>query len=199
VTLVVVTSFPAKARSQDSENRPSLTDLRHQTSRLLRYHATRKNSPARNQAVVALCDLYVVLRSDSRYDGSRMLQGDAAKLRRRLIDVARRREAVLQRNRVPKPANLSATVDQALQQAKAQADDDDSDRPLSDMPRGFGGAAGDVGWQLVELIQRVISPDFWDRQGGPGAIYYFAMRRVLVVRATTDVHQDVKDLLQALR
>ena len=52
-----------------------------------------------------------------------------------------------------------------------------------------GGALPDTGWQLVELIQRVVAPDFWEPQGGPGVIRYFAMRRVLVVRATTDVHE----------
>ena len=64
---------------------------------------------------------------------------------------------------------------------------------------GAGGAIADSGWELVELIQRVVAPDFWDAQGGPGAIRYFAMRRVLVVRATTDVHEQIKDLLMALR
>ncbi len=54
-------------------------------------------------------------------------------------------------------------------------------------------------WQLVELIQRVVAPDLWDVQGGSGTIQYFAMRRVLVVRATTDVHEQIRDLLMALR
>lgn len=65
-----------------------------------------------------------------------------------------------------------------------------------------GQAAGgmfDNGWQLVELIQRIIAPDFWESRGGPGSMRYFAMKRVLVVRATSDVHQQIKDLLTALR
>ena len=60
-------------------------------------------------------------------------------------------------------------------------------------------ALPDTGWQLVELLQRVVAPDFWERQGGPGTIRYLAMRRVLVVRATSDVHEQIKDMLMALR
>jgi hypothetical protein len=61
------------------------------------------------------------------------------------------------------------------------------------------GPLPDTGWELVELIQRVVAPDFWDSRGGPGTIRYFAMRRVLVVRATSDVHEQIRDLLMALR
>lgn len=65
---------------------------------------------------------------------------------------------------------------------------------------GFAGAAlGGGPWQLVELIQRVIDPDLWDVHGGSGTIAYFAMRRVLVIRATTDTHEKIRELLAALR
>jgi len=65
-----------------------------------------------------------------------------------------------------------------------------------------GGGAGrpdDDGPMLVDLIQAVICPDFWDVNGGPGAIVYFPSLHVMVVRATTQTHEEVAALLDALR
>ena len=108
-----------------------------------------------------------------------------------------RREARLQRAGIERPASLSSEVDAAISYALANEQSDFRD--LVEPSGQGGGAMPDAGWQLVELLQRIVAPDFWDRQGGPGTIRYFAMRRVLVVRATTDVHEQIKDLLMALR
>lgn len=174
-----------------------LTILRHETRELLKHEAVLEDGLAKDAAIAALCDLYVVLRNDERYHSSNMLQGDVAKVRRRLLSAAHRREARLKRDGIERPESLSATVDAAIAAALA-----DPQTQVSDLvePSGQGGGAlPDTGWQLVELLQRVVAPDFWDRQGGPGTIRYFAMRRVLVVRATTDVHEQIKDMLMALR
>lgn len=178
-----------------AEDLPPLMTLRKQTRDLLRHEATLDAGKAKDHAVTALCDLYVVLRSDQRYPNSEMLQGDAAKIRRRLIAISRKRTNELKRNRVPRPSGLASQVDQAIAAALQRAGG--ANDPPS--PGAAGGGALDNAWQLVELIQRIVEPDFWDRQGGPGSIKYFAMRRVLVVRATTDVHEQIKDLLTALR
>ncbi len=173
----------------------STTVLRQQTRDLLRHEAVTEDEQAKDAATAALCDLYVVLRSDDRYATSEMLKGDAAKVRRRLISIAERRQRQLKRDEVPKPSDLAAEIDSVIAAALSQ-----NGPELSDAVGGQGGGAlGDNGWQLVELIQRVVAPDFWEPVGGPGAIRYFAMRRVLVVRATSDVHEQVRDLLMALR
>jgi hypothetical protein len=175
-----------------------LTQLRNETRKLLRHEAIQEAGNAKDAATTALCDLYVVLRNDDRYPTSEMLQGDAVKIRRRLLTIARRRAGQLKRKKIDRPSNLSTEVESAIAAALAQKASDEL--PDAADPAGQGGAAlPDTGWQLVELIQRVVAPDFWDRQGGPGAIRYFAMRRVLVVRATSDVHEQVRDLLMALR
>lgn len=169
-----------------------MTMLRKETSELLRRQATLPSGTAKDDATTALCDLYVVLRSDSRYATSEMLRGDAMKIRRRLLSTLRARQHELRRNGIDRPSELSEQVESAIQAAIADAQ--------AEQPGAAGGAAlADNGWQLVELIQRVVAPDFWEPRGGPGSIRYFAMRRVLVVRATSDVHQQVKDLLTALR
>ncbi len=62
----------------------------------------------------------------------------------------------------------------------------------------IGGAQGgggqeprDYGEDLVELIQKVIAPDFWDVAGGPGTIVYYKNLKVLVISATGEVHEQI--------
>lgn len=237
------TGNPSGQTDNEQRQQPSLTLLGNESRKLLRQEAVLKSGPEKNAAATALCDMYVILRLDSRYSGSKMLQGDATRIRRRLISIAKRNEKTLNREGVPRPPNLSsevsASITAAIQKHQKKADgtdaeknspaaDNDSDHASGglasnsndDTQASQGGdratdsnpaagqnaqgaqAAGgipDTGWQLVELIQRVIAPDFWESRGGPGSIRYFAMRKVLVIRATTDIHEQVRDLLTALR
>jgi len=57
----------------------------------------------------------------------------------------------------------------------------------------------DYGPHLVALIQRTIAPEFWNVNGGPGIIVYYPPLRVLVVRATSQVHGQIQDLNGKLR
>ena len=182
--------------SQECLAKTPLTTLRRETRELLRQQAIEPAGERKDDALTALCDLYVLLRQDSRYSQSEMLQQDAAKIRRRLLTVASRREAQLKRDEIPKSASLSSDVDAAIREA-LKSEDPGS---LGKLAFQGGQAAGgfDNGWQLVELIERIVEPDFWDAQGGPGTIRYFAMRRVLVVRATSDVHEQIRELLLSL-
>lgn len=176
----------------------SLTELRNKTRELLRNEAIASDATSKEVAVHALCDWYVILRTNQSYDTSEMLQGDAAKVRRRLLSIGRSRESKLKRDRVRRPDEISSQVDTAIRSALSK---ETTISELLESPRmamAPGGLADD-GWELVELIQRIVSPDFWEPTGGPGAVRYFAMRRVLVVRATSDVHEQIKDLLTALR
>ena len=71
-------------------------------------------------------------------------------------------------------------------------------------PGGAGGAGGpagafDHGEELVELIQRVITPDTWDVNGGPSSIVYFRGLKVLVISATSEVHEKIGGLADGLR
>ena len=177
---------------------------------MLRSEATLKDPNQKDAALTALCDLYVVLRRDDRYSQSQMLQDDAIKIRRRLLSLASKKKGRLRHDKVPRPESLSSDVDTALAEAakavKAAADKESSSqsREQSQSKRqslaakGAQAGGADNGWQLVELIERVVAPDFWDTNGGSGSIHYFAMRRLLVVRATSDVHQQIRDLLLKL-
>ena len=199
---LVLSSFLCTGIAADT----SLTTLRHETRELLRKEAILVAGPQKDAAVTALCDLYVVLRQDPRYDDSEMLQHDAGKVRHRLTSAARLRESRLRRAKVTRPSAIAEAVDQALRSLKNDtetldyaAEDQDLLRPSEALAGAqAAGGAQDNGWQLVELIQRIVAPEFWDVQGGPGSMHYFAMRRVLVVRATSDVHEQIRDLLIAL-
>jgi hypothetical protein len=69
---------------------------------------------------------------------------------------------------------------------------------------GVGGAGNpgtandDYGQQLVDLIQQTIAPASWDINGGPGSMYYWRPGRALVVRQTSEVHDQLGDLLDQL-
>jgi hypothetical protein len=66
----------------------------------------------------------------------------------------------------------------------------------------FGGAppiANDYGPDLIDLIQTVIAPATWERNGGPGSIYYYRPLRVLVIRQTGEVHDEIGGTIEALR
>ncbi|MEM0925404.1 MAG: hypothetical protein AAGJ83_05150 [Planctomycetota bacterium] len=176
------------------------TELGRHVREHLILHAKAKGATEKNDAILSLCDLYVVLRSDARYSSSEMLQGDAAKLRRRLLSVVGRLERQLKHEGIERPPTLSSDVDRLLRSISLGNDSSDSNASSDD--GGFsagGGRITDTGWGLVELIKRIIAPDFWSDRGGNGTIQYFAMSRALVIRATTDVHQQIEDLLNALR
>ena len=63
----------------------------------------------------------------------------------------------------------------------------------------FAGEPNDNGFELVDLIEAILHPDFWQTSGGPGVAYYYRPLRILVVRATTTVHEDLERFLERLR
>jgi len=62
-----------------------------------------------------------------------------------------------------------------------------------------GRAVDDHGPELVELIETVISPNTWEKNGGFGSIFYYAPLHVIVVRSTGDVHGNVGNVIGNLR
>jgi hypothetical protein len=128
----------------------SLMVLRKQTRKLLTTEATTIGSEAKRSAAHALCDLYVVLRSDPRYRQSQMLRGDAAQVRNRLMRISQRTESKLKRAQVERPNDIEQRVDNML--ADIQSQDSSRQREPGLDARG-GAAVADDGWSLIELIQ----------------------------------------------
>lgn len=61
-----------------------------------------------------------------------------------------------------------------------------------------GGGASEA-QQLIELIVNTISPDSWRQNGGQGSISFYPHNPALVIRQTAETHEQVAELLQALR
>jgi hypothetical protein len=57
----------------------------------------------------------------------------------------------------------------------------------------------DHGEELVRLIENTINPDFWRTNGGDGSLHYFQPLRILVVSASSQVHDDLTDFLRLMR
>jgi hypothetical protein len=66
-------------------------------------------------------------------------------------------------------------------------------------PAGTLPGEADQAQQLIELIQNTIAPDTWDVRGGPGTMMYFPPAKALVIRQTSEVHGQVRDLSRQLR
>jgi hypothetical protein len=66
-------------------------------------------------------------------------------------------------------------------------------------PREPGEKAGSDFSSLIELITSTIAPTTWDEVGGPGAIQGFAHSGALAISQTEEAHEEVAELLAALR
>lgn len=65
-------------------------------------------------------------------------------------------------------------------------------------PGRGGGAIADFN-SLIQLIQTTIDPQGWDIVGGPSTMFPYPQNLSLVISTTTDVHEQIADLLESLR
>jgi hypothetical protein len=57
----------------------------------------------------------------------------------------------------------------------------------------------DYGPDLVDLIQRTITPAVWDVNGGPASVHYFRPLHALVVAAPGQTHDQLQNVLPQMR
>ncbi len=173
-------------------------------------------------AVIDLGSLYLRVIGDERFSRSRTLQANrgriATKLReagkkiQRLEERASRKAPSQYTNSVPRVSDdelyRAALIDQHFHlAARAIGGAGPAMYFASGMQGTSGhfyhgraaGGAGDLGPELLNLIQTVIHPDFWNVNGGAGRAHYYRPMRVIVVTATMRVHEDMTSLLQRLR
>ncbi len=157
-----------------------------------------------------MCDLYGELAADPRLEGSDVLKGYKAKVWSRLTRIQRELEQRVAREsggssgRKPSEAETQAireaTASLASQMSYSGSTMGGPSYVLAHSGAAFGGGTvSDHSQELIELIQRTISPKSWDVNGGPGSMFYYRPLMALVVRATSEVHGDVGGLLEALR
>jgi hypothetical protein len=187
-------SPPAAHKDQRATLRP-FTELTADVRAALRREAMAQSIEERESPVLELISLFDELQQDPRRQPETVLDHLRMKVRARLARVKDnlKKEVVRLGGSVP---NRHGTLGHNGRTAAA----------LAQMPiglqatgRGGGAVAAAQGAALVELIERTISPEIWDVNGGPGAVVYFAPRHALVVRAPSEIHYRVGGLLRGLR
>lgn len=212
---VVLLSAPVNESSQVD---PIAQDLRpyHEISEditdLIRREATAKTDAARIAAIEEMTSLYSELKHDPRLADAPTLFRYKTKLWSRLSKINKdlKREIAREKKRAALRREAPVTEQQqiyeqagqslAAQMALASYSMGGPAEILARTGSGYGGGTvRDYGERLVELIERTIAPDFWDTNGGPGAIFYYEPLRVIVVRATSEVHYKIGGGVRALR
>ena len=173
---------------------------------------SRANHPReRTAAIRELCRIHQELVADPRYSTTDWLKGFRAKVWGRLMQTkAELKRQLARQNGPPGRGEVRETPEEiAREQAQSTAADSlattlgllDSSlgSPGLLAARGGGAETEANGRELVELIQHTINPDSWDVNGGPGTIFYYAPLQCLVVRASTEVHENLGGVVGALR
>lgn len=219
----VLSAGPADAVA-DSKSEPARTETQrgyHEISKdmqeMLKREALAKTPQERTAAILELCELYRELAGDSRLIISDTLKEYKGTIRNRLhrskIDIknhlARERKKAAKGR---KPANENSELLAAQAQAASYSLADQMSLISSTLggpgqvfeagaaSRGaFGGGMVTYADDLIDLIERTISPESWETNGGNGAIVYYPGLMALVVSATSEVHSELGDVLDNLR
>lgn len=196
----------------DKINGRRFVDIERDMIAAMRKETTAQTFAERAEAIQSLAELHREIVRDARFATSDTLKEFRGKIAVRLISVKSQLQRKLAnqtnaaRRRPHSPAlpadNLSATEIETVISANVALAAMSMSGPAQTFAQ-VGGARGggirDDGQALVELIEATINPKFWDVNGGPGSIIYFAPLRCLVVRATDEVHQNVGGVVGALR
>ena len=71
-------------------------------------------------------------------------------------------------------------------------------KPGGPMGARGGGSFADFG-SLIQLIETTVVPDTWEALGGPSTMAPYPQNLSLVISTTSDVHDQIADLLESLR
>jgi hypothetical protein len=204
ILTVALVANPTDDASQAAEERP-YHEISVEIRTAMRQEVTAETPAERIEAIRTMARLHGELLGDSRYETSDTLKAYRVKLWSRLRRVKRQLEVEIARQAEHPPS----PVDQELEYATSELASHLAlvGHSLGGPAHVFnasGGAAGgraitDYGPDLVDLIERTINPAFWDTNGGPGSIFYFAPLRVLVVSATSEVHARIGGVVGGLR
>jgi len=195
-------------------------ELRKAVSDALRGEAAAKDQSKKDKAIRQLMLVYLELEQDQNLSHDERLELHTV-VRSRLQSIEKSLRAEIARDHPPKadakPGAKTKAVEGTPQSIDVAVLAQQIAAPAGNPgPPGAGGNAAvnrlaanggvigrlqppDFGLDLVDLIHNVISPRTWDVNGGPGSVVYFRNFRVLVVRAPSEVQNQVGDVLGQLR
>jgi hypothetical protein len=191
--------------TESSATHRSLSAIGRDVRVALRMEASSRVAGQNVPEVIRLIELYRELASHPKSGNSLLLRKLGLQLRTRLENVRDRIER--QHARLGKraknketPSTLAVPGSTVLaQQGAGLGGAAVAQGAQPPVPQGGAAQIIDYGPELVDLIQRTISPATWDINGGNGAVVYFAPLRVIVVSAPGSVHDQVGDVLGQLR
>ena len=159
----------------------------------LRFESTATIPMQREVAVLRLTELYREIMTDRRLLTSPTLNNYRIKVRARLLKILKSMEYAVRRKTTNKYSEQTSSLLNILQQHLQR-----SSTAMGGANRMLQGNAAqgvqDYGPALVNLIKTTISPEFWDINGGPGVIVYYPPLRLLVIRATSEIHYQIGGL-----
>ncbi len=187
---------PAAVRRPFHEINSELSDL-------FKREALTKDVAERAGLIRRMCALHHEVLRDPRHEYAEAMKGYRvqvwARLKRIQADLKNQlaRERKLKAPQIGTDPELLAASDSLA--ASLNLLDSTLGGPSALLARGGRSQIDDNGQDLVDLIERTINPDFWDTNGGPGTIVYFAPLQCLVITATGEMHQNAGGLLGGLR
>jgi hypothetical protein len=183
-------------------------EFHQQITELLKRESQAKEAVTRGAAIRAMCELHGEIVRDARYATSDVLKEYRGRLWSRLNKTKLEIKQQLARGKGNKEAlETLAALEGADALSVAAAGSLAESLAILEQTQGggallaYGGAPvpPDFGPDLVALIERTINPSFWDTVGGPGTIVYYRPLMCLVVRATSDVHEQIGGVVGGLR
>ncbi len=209
MALVCLAILGAEKSAADAKAEPRpFHAIQGEISDLLKREAQAKEPSARSAIVQRMCALHGEILRDERYATSDTLADYRIRLWSRLRRVQADLKRQLARTDTRDEAPSAPASEAADELTRAVAESLATSLSMLDQSQGgpgylmgFGGRAvpPDFGQDLVDLIEQTINPAFWDTNGGPGTIVYYAPLRCIVVRATSEVHGNVGGLVGGLR
>jgi hypothetical protein len=175
----------------------------------MRAEATAQTDGQQAEAVQRMVEIYREILADPRLNTSDTLKSYRARLWSRMTRIKLDLERRLERERQQQARNYTPEQLESIEAATRSLSEQivlmnyTMGGPSYVLQQGGGALGGaavqDHAQELIELIQRTIKPNFWDAAGGPGSMFYYRPLMALVVSATSEVHDNVGGLLQALR
>lgn len=202
---VVGQSTTSSSADQNRDGVREISAIRREVSELLKTESAARDDAERSRQVQRMAEVYLEVVGDERFVTNPLLQAQKSKLHTRLIRIRDelKREEVKHRRRADQRGDSAQEQAQREIAGSLAAHLQLASQTLGGPAAVFDGATGggpiDHADDLIDLITETINPSHWNVNGGSGSIMFYRPALALVVRASSEVHGRVGDLLGGLR